>query len=191
MAEVLLFHHSQGQTPGFLAFADGLRQAGHTVHTPDLFDGKTFESIDDGMAHIQELGFSELIERGVRTADELSTGLVYAGFSFGVMPAQKLAQTRADARGALFFESCAPPNYYGPSWPVDLPVQIHGKDSDPFFVGEGDVEYARTIVATATDGELFLYPGDQHLFADSSLQSYDADATALLTRRVLDFLAAR
>lgn len=191
MAEVLLFHHSQGQTPGFLAFADGLGQAGHTVHTPDLFDGKTFESIDDGMAHIQELGFSELIERGVQMADELSTELVYAGFSFGVMAAQKLAQTRAGARGALFFESCAPPDYYAPSWPVDLPVQIHGKDADPFFVGEGDVEYARTIVATSTDGELFLYPGDQHLFADSSLRSYDAEATALLTRRVLDFLTVR
>jgi dienelactone hydrolase len=189
MAEVLLFHHSRGQTPGFLAFADGLRQAGHTVHTPDLFDGKTFESIDEGMAHIQGVGFGDLTERGVRAADELPAELVYAGISFGVMAAQKLAQTRAGARGALFFESCAPPDYFGESWPVDLPVQIHGKDADPFFVGEGDVEFARAIVASAKRGELFLYPGEEHLFVDSSLPSYDADATDLLRRRVLEFLA--
>jgi dienelactone hydrolase len=191
MAEVLLFHHSLGQTPGFLAFADDLLQAGHTVHTPDLFDGRTFGSIDDGMAHIRGVGFNDLIDRGVRAAEELPAELVYAGFSFGVMTAQKLAQTRAGARGALLFESCAPPDYFGSPWPVDLPVQIHAKDADPFFVGEGDIEYARAIVASAKHGELFLYPGDQHLFADSSLPSYDADAAALLRQRVLDFLANR
>ena len=191
MAEVLLFHHSRGQTPGFLAFAEELRRAGHTVHTPDLFDGKTFDSIDDGMSHIQELGFSDLIERGVQAAAQLPADVVYAGFSFGVMPAQKLAQTRAGAGGALLFESAAPPDYFASSWPASLPVQIHGMEADPFFVGEGDVEYARAIVASATDGELFLYPGDQHLFGDSSLPSYDPDATALMTQRVLAFLGAR
>lgn len=191
MAEMLLFHHSLGQTPGFLAFADDLRQAGHTVHTPDLFDGRTFESIDEGMAHIRGVGFNDLIDRGVRAAEQLPAELVYAGFSFGVMAAQKLAQTRPGARGTLLFESCAPPDYFGSPWPVDVPVQIHAKDADPFFVGEGDIEYARAIVASAKQGELFLYPGDQHLFADRSLPSYDADAAALLRRRVLDFLAAR
>jgi esterase/lipase len=39
MAEVMLFHHAMGQTEGFTALADELRQAGHTVHTPDLFGG--------------------------------------------------------------------------------------------------------------------------------------------------------
>lgn len=191
MAEVLLFHHSQGQTPGFLAFAEAIRRAGHTVHTPDLFDGRTFPSIDEGMAYIREVGFSDLLERGARMADQLPTEIVYAGISFGVMSAQKLAQTRPGASGALLFESCAPPSEIGSSWPMDLPVQIHGMDADPFFVGEGDVEAARAIVESAKDAELFLYPGDRHLFVDSSLPSYDAAATALLTRRVLDFLDAR
>jgi dienelactone hydrolase len=191
VAEVLLFHHSQGQTPGFLAFAEAIRQAGHTVHTPDLFDGRTFSSIDDGMAYIRQNGFGDIIERGARTADDLPAEIVYAGFSFGVMTAQKLAQTRNGARGALFFESCAPPSEFGSDWPADLPVQIHGMDADPYFVGEGDIEFARAIVGSAKDGELFLYPGDQHLFADSSLPSYDADAAALLTRRTLDFLDSR
>ena len=189
MAEVLLFHHAQGQTPGFHAFADELRSAGHTVHAPDLFDGRTFGSIDEGMAHAEEVGFpDEIIERGERAANELPTELVYAGFSLGVVPAQKLAQTRPGARGALLFYSCVPISYFGGSWPEGVPVQIHGMDADPFFVDEGDVDAARALVESAEDAELFLYPGDQHYFADSSLPSYDESATKLLTQRVLAFL---
>ncbi len=191
MAEVLLFHHAQGQTPGFLAFADELRQAGHTVHTPDFFDGRTFGSIDEGMAYVKEMGFDKVIERGEHAASELSNGLVYAGFSLGVVPAQKLAQTRPGARGALLFYSCVPMSEFGGSWPEGVPVQIHGMDADPYFVDEGDIDAAKEIVESTKDAELFLYPGDQHYFADSSLPSYDPDAAALLTRRVLDFLATR
>ena len=191
MAEVLLFHHAQGLTPGVVAFADALRAAGHTVHTPDLFDGRTFGSIDEGIAHAKEIGFETLLERGVRLADDLPNALVYAGFSLGEMTAQKLAQTRPGAKGALLFYSCIPISgewAFGP-WPDGVPVQIHGMDNDPIFVGEGDIDAAHEIVEKVPDAELFLYPGDQHYFADSSLPSYDADATALLTKRVLAFLA--
>jgi dienelactone hydrolase len=191
MADVLLFHHAQGQTSGFLAFADGLRQAGHTVHTPDLYDGRTFDTLDEGVAHAGEIGFGEVIERGVSAANDLPSGLVYAGFSLGVLPAQKLAQTRPGARGALLFHSCVPTSEFGPSWSAEVPVQIHAMEADPFFVDEGDLDAANALVEAAAHAELFLYPGDQHLFADASLPSYDAAAAALLSRRVLDFLAAR
>jgi len=191
MAEVLLFHHALGQTPGFLSFADGLRSAGHTVHTPDLFDGRTFATIDDGLAYAQQVGFRELIGRGLHIADDLPRALVYAGFSLGVLPAQRLAQTRPGARGALLFYSCVPVAEFGPAWPSEVPVQIHGMDADPIFTGEGDLDAARAIVATAPQAELFLYPGSEHYFADASLPSYDPQAAALLTQRVLDFLARR
>ncbi|MGO4115259.1 dienelactone hydrolase family protein [Rhizobium ruizarguesonis] len=190
MAEILLFHHAQGLTPGVCSFADDIRAAGHIVHTPDLFDGRTFPSIEAGIAYIGEIGFDAMRERGVRLADELPAGLVYAGFSFGVLPAQKLAQTRPGARGALLFYSCLPISgewAFGP-WLDGVAVQIHGMDNDPIFVGEGDIDAAREIVETVEDAALFLYPGDQHYFADSSLPSYDADATALLTLRVIEFL---
>jgi len=190
VAEVLLFHHAQGQTEGFHAFAEELRRAGHTVHTPDLFEGRTFGSIPEGMAHVEELGFEEIMGRGRRAAEELPGGLVYAGFSLGVVPAQLLAQTRPGARGALLMYSCVAMSEFGKEWPAEVPVQIHGMDADPYFVGEGDVEAAREIVASAPRAELFLYPGDQHYFADSSLPSYDPDASALLMRRVLEFLSA-
>ena len=191
MADVLLFHHALGLTPGITAFADTLRAAGHTVHTPDLFGSRTFDTIDDGMAHVGESGFDAIRALGVAAAHGLPPNLVYVGFSLGVVSAQTLAQTRPGARGAVLCYSCLPVSgewAIGP-WPADVPVQVHGMDADPYFVGEGDVYAAREIVATAPDADLFLYPGDQHYFADSSLPSFDANAAALLTKRVLEFLA--
>ncbi|MBA2753476.1 MAG: dienelactone hydrolase family protein [Chloroflexia bacterium] len=188
MAEVVLFHHAHGLTPGIVAFANELRRAGHTVHTPDLFGGRTFDTVEEGVGHAGEIGFDEVMERGVRAADGLPADLVYAGFSLGVMPAQKLAQTRAGALGALLFHACIPVSEFGSAWPGGVPVQVHAMDADPFFVEDGDVDAARALVAETEDAELFLYPGDQHLFADNSLSAYDAEAAGLLMKRVLGFL---
>jgi dienelactone hydrolase len=190
MAEVPLFHHAQGQTPGFLAFADELRRAGHVVHAPDLYDGRTFASLEAGVSHATEVGFRQLGERGVRAAAGLPSGLVYAGFSLGVLPAQHLAQTRAGARGALLFHACIASSEFGAPWPQGVPAQIHAMDADPFFVDEGDLDAACALVEATAQAQLFLYPGGQHLFADASLPSFDANAAALLRQRVLDFLAA-
>lgn len=188
MAEVLIFHHIQGLTDGVRAFADELRRAGHTVHTPDLFDGCTFDTIDDGFAFAQEAGFDALRERGVALADEYGTDLVYAGFSFGVMIAQQLAQTRPGARGALFMYSCLPVSEFGEAWPAGLPAQIHGKEDDEFF--QEDLPAARALAESSPSVELFLYSGGQHLFADSTLDAFDPEAAALLTERVKAFLAS-
>ena len=189
MAELVLYHHVQGLTEGVQAFADTLREAGHTVHVPDLFDGRTFTTLEDGMAYAQQVGFGTLNERGVAEAEALGPALVYAGFSMGVMPAQQLAQTRASARGALLFHACLPVSEFGDAWPAGVPVQVHGMDADALFADEGDLDAARDLVASTDNAELYLYPGKEHLFADSSLPSYDEEAAALLTQRVLDFLA--
>jgi dienelactone hydrolase len=188
MVEVVLFHHIQGLTPGVVAFAEELRGAGHTVHTPDLFDGRTFSSIDEGQAFVEDIGFEALVERSVRLVDGRPEALVYAGFSLGVVAAQKLAQTRPGARGALLYHSCVPTSYFGP-WPAGVPVQVHGMLDDPLFAGEGDLDAARALVEEVPEATLFVYPGERHLFADSSLPSYDAEATAQLTSRTLGFLA--
>lgn len=190
MAEVILFHHAQGLTPGVTAFADRLREAGHIVHTPDMFDGHTFENLENGMGYVRELGFGKVQERGESAVNGLPAELVYAGFSLGVVPAQKLAQTRAGAKGALLFYSCMPVSEFGSTWPKGVPVQVHAKDADSFFVDDGDIDAAHELVEKAEEAELFLYPGNQHIFADSSLPSYDPDASALLLERVLEFLAA-
>jgi dienelactone hydrolase len=190
MAEVLLFHHAHGRTRGVLAFAEQLRRAGHTVHVPDLYDGRTFDDLQAGAGYAQEVGFSSIIERGVLAADGLPTNLVYAGFSLGVLPAQKLAQTQPDATGALLFSACVPASEFGNAWPSGVPVQVHGMDADEFFVTEGDLDAARELVSSVEHAELFLYPGDQHLFADNSLPSYDEAAASLLTERVISFLGA-
>jgi dienelactone hydrolase len=187
MAEVLLFHHIQGLTDGVQSFADDLRQPGHTVHTPDLFDGRTFGTIEEGMAFAREAGFEALAERGVAAAGSVGAEVVYAGFSFGVMIAQQLAQTRAGARGALLMCGCLPVSEFGDAWPESVPAQVHGKEGDEFFLE--DIDAARALVESSKRAELFLYPGTEHLFADSSLPAYDRAATTLLTERVLAFLA--
>jgi dienelactone hydrolase len=186
MTEVVLFHHVQGLTDGVRSFGDELRRAGHVVHTPDMFEGRTFATIEEGMAFAGEAGFGTLAGRGVAAAEAIGPEVVYAGFSFGVMPAQELAQTRPGARGALFMSGCLPASEFGDGWPGGVPVQVHGKEGDPFF--EEDVEAARALVESADAGELFLYPGEDHLFADSSLSAYDPAASTLLIERVLAFL---
>lgn len=186
MAEVALYHHVQGLTDGVRAFADELRSAGHVVHTPDLFDGRTFSRIEDGMAYAREAGFSALAERGVAAANDLPERLVYAGFSSGVMIAQQLAQTRPGARGAVLMYSCLPVSEFETEWPVGVPVQIHGKEADEFFLE--DLDAARSLVDATEQAELFLYPGEEHLFADSSLPAYDPPAANLLLKRVVGFL---
>ena len=186
MAEVLLFHHAQGLTPGVLAFADELRAAGHTVHTPDLYDGKTFDTVEEGVANAREIGFQNVVERGRAAADDLPAELVYAGFSLGGMPAQLLAQTRQGARGALLFHAAIPPSEFGGPWPEGVPLEIHFMEDDPW--AEEDIPAAREIVETVDDAELFLYPGDKHLFADNSVADYDEEAATLLKQRVADFL---
>lgn len=193
MAEVVLFHHSQGLTEGVRAFADALRAAGHVVHLPDLFEGKTFETLEDGMAYVREVGFGAMAERGIAAADGLGDGagegLVYAGLSLGVVPAQQLAQTRAGARGAVLLHACLPFTEYGEAWPAGVPVQVHAMDEDPFFTEEGgDLDAAKALVASTSEAELFLYPGKEHLFSDSSIPAYDEAATTLLTSRVIEFL---
>jgi dienelactone hydrolase len=188
MTDVVLFHHALGLTPGVTAFADELRAAGHTVHTPDLLDGRTFDTLEQGVAHVEEVGFGEVIRCGVQAAEQYDPSVVYAGFSLGVLPAQMLSQTRPGARGALLYYSCVPFTEFGPAWPDGVPVQVHGMESDPIFTGEGDLDAARALVDSTDQAELFLYEGDQHYFADHTLPSYDADAAALLLSRTLSFL---
>ena len=188
MAEVVLFHHALGLTEGVEQIATSLRAAGNTVHLPDLFEGRTFASVDEGVAHVQEIGFETVLERGALVADGYDPGVVYAGISLGVLPAQMLAQTRAGAKGAVLLEACVPVSEFGGAWPDAVPVQVHGMDADPSFAGEGDLDAARELVASSPDAELYLYPGDSHLFTDPTLPGHDPEAAALVVERVIRFL---
>lgn len=191
MADIVLFHHALGLTDGVLAFAGQLRDRGHVVSTPDLFEGRTFDALEQGLSYVENVGFREILQRGAVAVEHLPASLVYVGFSLGVLPAQKLAQTRSGAQGALLIHACVPAADLGAPWPDGVPVQVHAMEADSFFLRDGDIEAARALVSSADQAELFLYPGDQHLFADSSLASYDPDATALLFRRVVGFLSGR
>lgn len=184
MAEVVLFHHAQGLTPGVVAFADDLRAAGHVVHTPDLYEGRTFATLAEGMTHLESVGFETVVERGRAAAAGLPGGVVYAGMSLGVMPAQALAQTRPDARGALLLHACVPLDGFGGTWPAGVPLQIHTMAGDEW----GDADVARQVAAEVEGAELFLYEGTTHLFTDRGLPDYDAAAARAVTERAVEFL---
>ena len=194
MAEVVLFHHVAGLTDGVRSFAERLRAGGHTVHAPDLFEGETAATIEDGLALVDRIGDEVLQDRGQAALAGLPASLVYAGFSYGSGMAQHFAQKRPGARGALLYEGCLPltGDWGTGPWPDGLRAQVHGMDADPYFALEGDLASAREIAAAAGPDvvEVFTYPGDGHLFTDSSLPAYDKDATALVIERSIAFLDA-
>src|SRR5947207_2963114 len=146
MAEILLFHHALGKTPGSLAVADDLRADGHVVHTPDLYDGNTFDDLNDGVGYARQVGFGTIAERGQLAAEALPDELVYAGFSLGVMPAQMLAQTRPGAKGALLFSAAFPASEFAGSWPQGVPLQIHMMENDEWV--DEDLPAASQLVET-------------------------------------------
>jgi dienelactone hydrolase len=183
MVDVLLFHHAQGLTEGVHAFADDLRAAGHRVGVPDLYEGRVFATIEDGVAHAEEVGFDTLVARGVAAAEELPKEIVYAGFSLGAMPAQRLAQQRPGARAVILYHSAVPLGAFGDRWPDDVPLQLHVMVDDPF----DDLPVMEDLVARA-GGQLFTYPGDAHLFTDRSLDEHDPEAARLVLERTLDLL---
>jgi len=182
MAEVVVFHHALGLTDWVQRFADTVRDAGHTVHTPDLFDGRTFPTLEDGVGYSEALGGPmAVVERARVAVESLPHEVVYVGFSLGVLAAQSLAQTRWGAQGAVLCYAALPLGEWGDAWPSTWPdgvrLQVH------ILEGDEDFEFAKELAAKVADSELLVYQGTEHYFAE-----HDADEAALLTKRILDFL---
>jgi dienelactone hydrolase len=189
MSDVIVFHHALGVTPGVDAFADRLRAAGHRVLVPDLFGGRRFDSIDAGVAHAGDVGFDVITERGVASARdrEVTGGYFVVGFSLGVLPAQKLAQTDPEVRGAVLCHAAVPVTVFAERWPAGVAAQLHLVEDDPWAAE--DLEAAREVAA-ASGGDLHLYPGHGHLVADASHPDFDPDVADRIVARTLDLLAA-
>ncbi len=189
MADVLLFHHAHGLTDGVRAFADRLRADGHVVVVPDLYAGRVFSTVEEGVAHAERIGFDTILDLGETIASEqTSTKLIYAGFSLGALVAHKLAQTRADAGGALLYShGDVPIATFGDSWPAGVDLQLHIAERDPWCELEVVREFA-DLAGNSAHAELFLYPGSTHLFMDSGLGDYEPESAALALERTLQFL---
>lgn len=184
MTNIAMFHHALGATPGLRAIANELREAGHDVTMVDLFDGNTFESIEAGVAYAEKLGLETIIERGVKAAAGLGD-FVVIGFSLGVLPAQKLAQTNRGVIGAVLCDAAVPTAFFGGPWPKEVPAQLHLVKHDSFV--EEDVAAAKDIAA-APNVDLFLYPGDGHLVADASARAHDPNLARQIIDRIVTFL---
>jgi dienelactone hydrolase len=182
MAEVVIFHHALGLTDAVRRFAEALSDGGHDVHAPDLYGGRTFATIEEGMAYSEELGGPTVIVDLARAAVESLPGDVfYVGFSLGVLSAQSLAQTRPGARGAVLCYSALPLGQWGENWPATWPEGVRLQLQ--IVEGDEDFEIAQGLAATVPEAELFVYPGNEHYFAE-----HDDNAARLLTQRVLAFL---
>jgi dienelactone hydrolase len=194
MSEVVLFHSALGLRPGVTAAADRLREAGHTVHTPDYYDGEVFDNLDEGLRKRDALGSAEIVRRAREAVAGLPAGLVFAGFSLGNDPAELLAATTQGARGAVLMHGAVPVEGFSEfgveRWPAGVPVQVHYAAEDPWV--EAEVEVAPLGDAVRQAGARFeahTYPGSGHLFADPDLPEYDPTSSDLMWRRVLEFLA--
>jgi dienelactone hydrolase len=185
MAEILLIHHALGLTDGVKEFAGALRDVGHTVHTPDLFEGRLFDVVEDGVAFAAETGRETLGARASAATEALPPDLVYAGMSMGCAYATQLLLTRPGARGAFYLYGAVDPGWWEAQWPVGVPAQAHETEGDPWREKEVDEAFS----AKVPGAELFVYEGDTHLFADPSTDDFDATAAAMAMERVQAFLA--
>lgn len=185
LAHILLFHHALGLTDGVLRFAASLRRAGHVATVPDLYAGRTFADLTDGVAHAEAIGFQTLIDRGVACAADLDAPFVVAGFSLGVLPAQKLAQTDPGVVGAILYHAAVPAEMFGAGWPAGVALQLHFCADDPWAAE--DLPAARALAAAA-GGALFVHPGRAHLVAEVGHQDYDPTVAAHIRAATLAFL---
>ncbi len=194
MAEVVMFHSVLGLRPGVLGAADRLRAAGHTVHTPDLFDGEVFDDIDDGMRKEEALGFREIARRTEEAVAGLPAGLVFAGFSMGIAYAEMLAASRPGTLGAVLMHGAVPvealTEYFGVErWPEGVPVQVHYAVDDPWVEAEQEVApLGEDVRGAGAEFEEYVYSGSGHLFADPDLQEYDRASSEAMWERVISFL---
>jgi dienelactone hydrolase len=193
MAEVVLFHSALGLRPGVLSAAERLREAGHVVHTPDLYDGEVFEDYAEGGRKRDALGYAEIARRAREAVVSLPAETFYAGFSLGTAPAELLAASRKGARGAVLMHGAIPiqgfRSFGVEGWPAGVPMQVHYAEGDPWVEAEEVVALGEAVRGTGTSFEEYVYPGSGHLFADPDLpDEYDAGSADLMWRRVLGFL---
>ncbi|WGL53112.1 dienelactone hydrolase family protein [Nocardioides sp. BP30] len=189
MAEILLLHHARGLTDGVHHFADTLREAGHTVHTPDLYEGRLFSDTEAGVAHMRALGDEVLSRRAAAAEAGLPTaGLVYAGMSMGCGYATWLALKHrpGSARAMLYLFGAPDPRWFETEWPEGLPAVAHQTIEDPWRELSEDAGFRDRVPG----GRLIDYSGSGHLFLDDSTEDYDPVAARQAQTHILAWLDA-
>ncbi|MEW2156725.1 dienelactone hydrolase family protein [Streptomyces sp. NPDC007189] len=186
---IMLFHSAYGLRPAVRDAADRLRRAGHEVWTPDLFEGRTFDTVEEGMEFNESVGKEELLKRAVLAAAPYSDrGLVYAGFSLGASVAQTLALGDDKARGLLLLHGTSD---IAPNASTDgLPVQLHVAEPDPFETDDWLTAWYLQMGRAGADVEVYRYPAAGHLYTDPGLPDYDREAAEATWRVALGFLDA-
>jgi dienelactone hydrolase len=189
VSKVVVLHSAQGLRPGVEGWAARLRESGHEVWAPDLFAGRVFDQLEAGIAHRDELGVPELMQRLEAELAELPADVVYAGFSMGAASAGYCAATRPGCRGAILVAGVTPLAEFGiERWPATVPAQVHFSVEDRRVERAAVESFEHALDASRARLEIHVYPGSEHLFADPDSPGYDPAEAELLLARVLEFL---
>jgi dienelactone hydrolase len=187
MAEIVLFHSAMGLLPGTLRNAERLRAAGHVVHVPDLYEGRTFSDADEGVAHSGVIGWPVVVDRAEAAIAGLPSDIVVMGMSMGVSVATHVATTRPGVRAALLCFTGHPP---ATAWPRGVPAQVHHSTGDRWAAVAQTSALVEAVAGAGGQAALYLYPGDRHLFTHEDLpDDHDPVHAELFWRRALEFLA--
>lgn len=185
--DIMLFHSVHGLDASVQAAAERLRAAGHQVWTPDLFDGRTAGTAEEGMALRDEIGKDELLKRAVLAAAPYSErGLVYMGLDFGASVAQTLALGDEKARGLLLLHGTS--DIAESASVDDLPVQLHVAEPDPFETDDWLSAWYLQMRKAGADVEIYRYRGAGHLYTDPESPDWDAEAAERTWAVGLSFL---
>lgn len=189
MAQVIIFHSALGVRAGETDLAEALRAVGHDVTVVDQLDGRSFDTYDDAMAVVEEIGMPGLMASALAGAERVEGPFVAVGWSNGAGMAQWVAANRpGDARGVVMAGGAVSMEWMDRDWPAGVPGQIHHTEGDPFVDDGSDDAVIGQAEKAGADVELFVYPGGGHLFSDPTFDEYDEEAAHLFTERVVDFV---
>lgn len=185
MADVMIFHGITGLIPRAAGIEQPLLEAGHRVVCPDLFEGNSFETPEEGFEYLEKVRFRTLLGRAEEAIADMPPETVLIGISMGTGVASHLARERPECAAAVLLHAVPGRAKGEPAWPASVPVQVHTSEDDPYFSREN----ADALIAEAADCRLVLYPGSGHTFADPEAEDYAPEQAPALVRNVTEFIS--
>ncbi|GAA2775460.1 dienelactone hydrolase family protein [Saccharopolyspora taberi] len=185
MAHVALFHSVLGLRSAERLAAERLSKAGHEVVTPDLFDGQTAATLDEGFRLLDRTGWDVVVRRARQAVEDMPEGTAFVGVSMGSGVVANLLSERPAAGPVVLLHAAVE---LPARVPAGLRMQLHAAEPDEFAPPERVAGLRRAARESGVALEIFRYPGAGHFYIDPELPDHDPAAAELTWRRVLDFL---
>jgi dienelactone hydrolase len=172
-----------------LNFSDKLKEDGHQVHVVDLYDGISFNDMQEALAYFMSIGIPEMMDRSVTYTKDLPKDSIYIGFSNGGASALLLAGSIPGAMGCILIHAALPISELGiEQWPTSVPVEVHYAKIDPWKDDAGIEKLSNDVLSSSASYKYYEYPIEGHLFTDEMMPEYSEEYSNLLFERVLSFI---